>query len=76
MNEGTLSKTRAAVYSINAKLPYWGQCVAVVTPYFQCRGFLDPGGEWYGTDGSVIKNVQSWYLMNADEVEFGNPLPT
>jgi hypothetical protein len=62
MNEGTLSETRPAIYSVNDKLPRWGQCVAVVTPYFHCPGFLDPGGEWRRqTDGSVIENVQSWY---------------
>jgi hypothetical protein len=75
-DEGSSSETRTAIYSVNDKLPRWGQYVAVVTPYFHCRGLLDPGGEWHHTDGSVIKNVQSWYLVDADEVEFGSPLPT
>ncbi len=75
-NEGSSNETRLAIYSANDKLPRWGQCVAVVTPYSQCRAFLDPGGEWHRTDGSVIKNVQSWYLIDADEVNFGSPIPT
>jgi hypothetical protein len=77
MHEGSSSETQlSAIYSVNDKLPRWGQCVAVVTPCYHCRGFLDPGGEWRHTDGSVIENVQSWYLVDADEVEFGSPLPT
>ena len=76
-DEVSLSETRSAIYSVNDRLPCWGQCVAVVTPYFQCRGFLDPGGEWHDIrDGSVIQNVQSWYLIDAEEVKFGSPTPT
>jgi hypothetical protein len=46
------------IYSVNDKLPRRGQCVGVVTPYFQCRGLLDPDGEWRDTgDGSVIEHV-------------------
>jgi len=39
------------------QVPPWGQRVAVVTPHFQFRGLLDPGGEWHRTDGSAIENV-------------------
>ena len=76
--EGTLNETRPAIYSVNDKLPRWGKCVAVVTPYHQCRGFIDPGGEWHDiSDGSVIEDVQSWYLIDADEVNFSvRPIPT
>ena len=57
------------IYSVNDKLPRRGQCVGVVTPYFQCRGFLAPDGEWRDTDdGSVIENVRSWFLIDPDEV--------
>jgi hypothetical protein len=73
--DGGLNETRAGIYSVNDKLPRWGQCVGVVTPYYQCRGSLDPRGEWHHMDGSVIENVQSWFLINPDEVEFGSPLP-
>lgn len=63
-----MSESRSpAIYSVNDKLPRWGQSVGVVTPYFHCRGLLDPGGEWHHTDGSVIENVQSWYPVDADE---------
>jgi hypothetical protein len=69
-DERPFSGTRPAIYSVNDKLPPGGQCVAVVTPYFQCRGFLDPGGDWRdSSDGSVIEDVQSWYLIDADEVK-------
>src|SRR5688500_11614928 len=55
------------IYSINDKLPRWGQCVVVVTPCYNCRGFLDPRGEWRDAgDGSVIENVLSWYPPYAD----------
>ena len=57
----------SAIYSVNDQLPRWGQCVAVVTPGYHCRGFLDPGGEWRHADGSVIKNARSWYPVDADE---------
>jgi len=77
--EGILNETRPAIYSVNDKLPRFGQCVAVVTPYSQCRGFIDPGGEWHDiSDGSVIEDVQSWYfIIDADEVNFSvSPIPT
>ncbi len=58
------------IYSVNDKLPRRGQHVGVVTPYFQCRGFLDPEGEWRDTgDRSVIENVRSWFLIDPDEVK-------
>jgi len=92
-DEGSLSGTpSSATYSVNAKRPRWGQCVAVVTPHFHCRGFLASGAKWHRqTDGSMIENVQAWYLIDADEVRGdeappfwraiphllpGSPLPT
>ena len=70
-DQGSLSGTQSVeIYSVNDKLPRWGQSVIVVTPYFHCRGFLGPEGEWRDTgDGSLIENVQSWCPIDPDEVK-------
>ena len=75
--DGGLNENPARGFSVNDKLPRRGQCVGVVTSRYQCRGYLDSSGEWRDTsDGSVIQDVHSWFLTNADEVEFGRPLLT
>ena len=52
----------------SGKLPRWGQWVIVVTPLGRCLGFLDPQGEWRDArDGSLLKDVQSWHLMEAGQ---------
>ena len=87
-DQGSSGETQPpGINSVNDKLPRWGQCVGVVTPYFQCRGFLEPSGEWRDAgDGSVIENVRSWFLIDAGESNIfgeqsrlhrpGSPLPT
>jgi hypothetical protein len=68
-NGESLVEPSPAVYSLTDCLPRCGQWVGVATPYFQCRGILDGGGKWHRTEGSVIENVQSWYLIDAEEVD-------
>lgn len=53
-----------ALFSVNDKLPRWGQWVMVVTPVFQSLGFFGPDAEWrHVRDGSPIEDVQSWYAI-------------
>jgi hypothetical protein len=54
----------AALFSVNDKLPRWGQRVMVVTPVFESLGFFGPDAEWrHARDGSPIEDVQSWYAI-------------
>ena len=59
---------KTPAYMTSDKLPRWGQWVMVVTPFGRCLGFLDPQREWRDArDGSLLKDVQSWHLMEAGQ---------
>ena len=61
VSRGTQS---SALFSVNDKLPRWGQRVMVVTPLFESLGFFGPDGEWrHARDGTPIENVQSWHAL-------------
>lgn len=54
-------------FSVNDKLPRWGQRVMVITPIFKCLGFLGPDSKWRDAwDGSAIEGVQSWSSMTME----------
>jgi len=49
--------------------PPSGQWAMVVTPLGHCLGFIDTAGEWRQVrDGSPLKDVQSWYPMDSEQL--------
>ena len=58
------------VFLTSDNLLRFGQWFMVVTPLGHRLGFLDPAGEWRQVrDGSPLKDVQSWYPMDNEQVD-------